>query len=241
MDTKKYLSCVFSGFTSAFLFHPIDSLRTRLLFGNKVFTMRALYNGFCFGALANIAKNAVTYPTQEFIKGNLGGLGLTQRETVSGLLSGILLGFFSTPVNAIKVPLFSSSSSTLGSVTKQIYATYGLKGFYRGCMGTIMRDAVWNMLYFPLFANINKKFDNRFLSAVLASMISLFFTYPFDGIRMFRQNNKANYNFWYGFKYAFNTSPANLKSFGVCMIRVPLSVSLSHYIYLISNDILIKK
>ena len=105
-------------------------------------------------------------------------------------------------------------------------------------MGTLARDIIWNTIYFPTFYYLKKELDNRFISSTIAAAVSLCFSYPFDGIRMYRQNNKSNYNFFYGLKYSLNTSSGNIKSFMTAMIRVPLSISSSHYIYLISNDIL---
>jgi hypothetical protein len=135
-----------------------------------------------------------------------------------------------TPINTIKIPLMISAKSNVTSTIKNIYNTHGVTGFYRGGVGTLIRDATWNTMYFPVYGWINSKIDNRFCSSVTAGAIAMCFSYPFDGIRMFRQNNKNNYNFWHGFKYSFNRSPENIKSFGICLIRVPLSVAVSHYV-----------
>ena len=239
----EYISCIISGASSALIFHPIDSLRSRYLFGNKNMSIRALYNGIMFNTLSTIIKQCATFPTQEFIKKKLANtpMSILQQNLISGLLSGIFLSIVSTPINTIKVPLMISAKSNTPSVIKNIYSTYGIRGFYRGGASTIARDSIWNTIYFPLFGYTNNIIDNRFISSIIAGTCSLCVSYPFDGIRMFRQNNKNNYNFWHGFKYAFNTSPENIKSFSVCLIRVPLSIAISHYIYLKSNDILHNK
>jgi hypothetical protein len=206
-------------------------------------SLSALYNGITFGIGTNIIKLCAVYPTQEFIKGKMVNTSLSQclQNSLSGLISGVVLSLVTTPINTIKVPLMISAKSNVRSTVKYIYNTHGLKGFGRGGIGTLIRDITWNTIYFPLFAFLNDRLNNKFGSSIIAGSCAMCISYPFDGIRMFRQNNKNNYNFWYGFKYSFNRSSENLKSFGVCMIRVPLSVASSHYMYLKCNDLFIKK
>lgn len=240
----KYVSCVISGLISTTIFHPIDVARTRFFFGsNGLFNFKILYNGFTFSAITAIIKQSAVFPTQELINAQLKEtthLTVRYREQISGLLSGVILSFVATPINAIKVPLMTKVENTSISTIKQIYKTYGIKGFYRGGVGTLYRDALWNGLYFPIFSELNNMLNNRFIASVMSGAIAMCVSYPFDGIRLFRQNNKADYNFWHGFKYSFNRSPENIKSFVICMIRVPMSVAMSHYIYLVSNDTLNK-
>ncbi len=202
-----------------------------------------LCNGIAFNTWSIIIKQCATFPTQEFIKRKLENKSMSnlQQNLLSGLFSGMFLSMISTPINTIKIPLMISAKSNTYSVIKNIYSTYGICGFYRGGASTIARDSIWNTIYFPLFGYTNNIIDNRFISSMIAGACSLCVSYPFDGIRLFRQNNKNNYNFWHGFKYAFNTSPENIKSFAVCLARVPLSIAISHYIYLKSNDILHNK
>lgn len=235
MDLTKYFSCIVSGIITTAIFQPVDALRTRYFFGNPTFRLSALYNGFVFNTGTSVLKLSASYPTQEFISERL-PISPLYRESISGLIAGLTLSLVSTPINTIKIPLMANAQNNVFSVTKQIYSGYGLTGFYRGGIGTLMRDGVWNGIYFPIFYKLNERLENRFISSTLAGAFALCFSYPFDGIRMYRQNDKQNYNFWYGFKYSFNRSPENLKSFAICMTRVPLYVASSHYIYLFSND-----
>lgn len=238
MDCTKYISCMVSGIVTTTIFQPIDVIRTRYFFDStKNLSLRALYNGYIFNTYTTILKQCASLPTQEFIKTKLPFTQITN-ESIAGLISGLTLSLVSTPINTIKIPLMSNSNNTVTTTTKSIYINYGLKGFYRGGIGTLMRDVVWNGIYFPIFYKLNKTIDNKFLSSNIAAAIALCFSYPFDGIRLYRQNNKHNYNFWYGFKYSFNTSKENYKSFLMCLFRVPLSFSISHYLYLLLNELL---
>merc|ERR1719402_706260 len=42
------------------------------------------------------------------------------------------------------------------SVTKELLATKGIFGLYRGTKATMLRDVSFSMVYFPLFANLNR-------------------------------------------------------------------------------------
>lgn len=240
---KKYASCLISGMLGTMIFQPIDALRSISFFEYKNFTFKGLYNGFLFNCSTNILKVCSSYPTQEFIKSKVSHLPEIQRETLSGLLTGSVLTIVSTPANVIKTPLISDQTNKMIPIIKKTYGQYGLKGFYRGGIGTLLRDVVWSGIYFPTFYYINKKlnglnkyFDNRPVASVLSAALAACISYPFDGIRLYRQNEKQNYNFWYGFKYSFNRTSANLKSFMWSMLRVPFSIALSHYVYLRCND-----
>jgi hypothetical protein len=154
------------------------------------------------------------------------------------MLSGLLLSIVSTPINTIKTPLMISANSNTKSIIYHIYKCHGYNGFYRGWIGTLARDVLWNGLYFPLYSYFNNYLDNRLYCGILAGCCSVCVTYPFDGIRLYRQNHKDNYNFWHGFRKAFNMSFSNIKSFAICMIRVPLSVAFSHWTYLRTAEFL---
>lgn len=242
------LSCAISGTITTLIFQPIDALRTKLFFADKRLLIqnispKSLYNGILFAIPAQITKLCATFPIQTMIHDQLNKTQLTelQKNISSGMIAGLTLAMVSTPINAIKIPLMQNSDNKFMDVTKTVYDKYGLKGFYRGGMATMCRDIIWNTLYFPIFNAINEKYKNRFFASSIAGCCALVIAYPFDGIRMYRQNNKANYNFWYGFKYAFNTSPENIKSFILCFFRVPLAIAIGHYLYLFSNDSLKNK
>merc|ERR1719342_1885873 len=42
------------------------------------------------------------------------------------------------------------------SVTRELLATKGIFGLYKGTKATMLRDVSFSMVYFPLFANLNK-------------------------------------------------------------------------------------
>lgn len=241
ININDFVSCCVSGTVSSLLFHPIDSLRTKLFFGLtfKEINLKSLLNGIVFSTSTQIVKQCCTFPVQKYIKNNMpNSYSDTVNNIVSGSISGVFLSTVSTPINVIKIPLQHDNNNKVYGTVKDLYGKYGLKGFFRGYVGTSCRDVIWNGCYFPIFGYWNNKLDNRFAASSIAGCSALLVAYPFDGIRMYRQNNKSNYNFWHGFKAAFNTSKENQRSFLICFFRVPLAVSISHYTYMYCNDFL---
>ncbi|CAH6419608.1 Mitochondrial carrier protein [uncultured virus] len=246
MNTKeKYFSGCLTGIISTCIFHPIDSLKTRLFYEkNNIGSVKSFYNGLTFNVLTCCFKSMLTFPTQEYFKDKLieQKFSIYSSELYASICSGLLVGFFSTPINVIKLPLQSDpNKNKIFNIIQINYKNYGLKGFYRGGVGTLLRDVTWNAIYFPLFKYLNENhIDNKILSSISAGSIAMTISYPFDGIRMYRQNNNKNYNFWYGFSKALNFSSPNFKCYTISLLRVPTSMTLSHICYLYINDYLIK-
>lgn len=234
---KKYISCIISAVISTLL-QPLDASRMKLFFGDKMPTIKAAYNGCTFNYITHILKHSASYPTQEYVKNKLDHLPSFYREPLSGMIAGAILAIVSTPINVVKVPLITNQENRAIQLIRQIYKVDGLTGFFKGGIGTLMRDVVWSGVYFPAFYFINKKIDNRFMSSMLSASLAVCFSYSFDGIRLYKQNNKVNYDFWYGFRKSFNMSVENKQSFLLAILRVPISIACSHYVYLKCNDIL---
>lgn len=239
---KKYVSGILSGVVSVCFLHPFDAIRIRLFWGkNNGHLMKSLFNGFSFNMISTCFKNVATYPTQELFRDTMikHGYSQYQSELAASFGSGVFLGIVATPINAIKTPMQGHNNYKFLNVVRDIYSKFGLAGFYRGGMATVMRDTTWNTLYFPTYKYVNENhIENKFGASILSSVICLTFTYPLDGIRLYRQNNKENFRFWDGFKHSFNPSMNNLKSYLMCVTRVPLGVAITHMTYLYANDYL---
>jgi Mitochondrial carrier protein len=238
METsKKYLSGCLSGFIATSIFHPIDVLRIRLFFDLKSLgRFPILYHGITFNVLTGCLKNMVVYPTQEYLRDKLIKYQCDKytSELFGSLGTGISLSLAGTPINVIKIPLQADvQNRTVFFVMKDIYSKYGFRGFYRGGLGTFMRDISWITVYFPLFRYFGENVtENKILASIMAGIPAMTVSYPFDGLRLYRQNNKENYHFWTGFKKSFNLSSGNLKSYMVSLLRVPTMTTFSHMSYL---------
>ena len=81
------------------------------------------------------------------------------------------------------------------SVTRELLATKGITGLYKGTKATMLRDVSFSMVYFPLFANLNKLGPRRspdsneavfwwsFISGCAAGSISAAVVNPADVIK----------------------------------------------------------
>jgi hypothetical protein len=245
MTEAKYLSGFLTGAASTLIFHPFDALRIRLFYDTKeIGGIRSLYNGLKFNVATSCMKNMLTYPTHDYILERLqNNYTPYWADIYSSFLTGLLLSSASTPINVIKIPLQASGDKQRAiDIGRDIYRRYGVTGFYRGGLATFCRDVLWNTIYFPLFRFVNERVtNNKTASSVFSGMVTMTITYPFDGIRLYRQNNKNNYNFWYGFMYSFNRSRENIRSYGVSLVRIPLATTFSHMLYLYLSEKLSKK
>jgi solute carrier family 25 glutamate transporter 18/22 len=48
------------------------------------------------------------------------------------------------------------------SITRELFRTKGIFGLYRGLGATMLRDVSFSVVYFPLFANLNKLGPKKF-------------------------------------------------------------------------------
>ena len=96
----------------------------------------------------------------------------------------------------------------------------------------------WSTVYFPLFKFINDKGYSRESSSMISAACGLVTSYPFDGVRLYRQNHKGNYNFWHGFRESFRFTKSNFRSLFIALTRVPLATTFSHMTYFKLTELL---
>ena len=245
MDTsKKLTSGLITGAANTVLFYPIDVLRVRLFLKHRSVST-GLSNGLSFSVLAGAIKNLATYPVQEIIQSGLAQTRLSEKSTqvYSGMLTGIVASVVGNPINAIKVPLQSShTKKSTYQVVSTIYKNYGVSGFFRGGWGLFARDFSWATVYFSSYGfslwHVNQLITPRFnkqneiVASLFSGAASMVVAYPFDGMRLYRQYHKNDYNIWHGFRASLKPTAANIRSFTTGLVRVPLSITFSHISYL---------
>ena len=134
------------------------------------------------------------------------------REMAAGGSAGMCQIVVTTPMELLKIQLQdagrvaaqlkAAGQSTAHlpkisalSVTRELLATKGIFGLYKGTKATMLRDVSFSMVYFPLFANLNKLGPRRspdsteavfwwsFISGCAAGSISAAVVNPADVIK----------------------------------------------------------
>jgi len=131
-----------------------------------------LYKGCSMNAALMAPETAIKMTVNDFCRRKLskddGSISISS-EVIAGALAGICQSSVSTPMELIKIQLQdhgrtrTSSNSFSGvsgpassfSALNEIFKAGGGFSLYKGGLPTILRNIVFAMIYFPLFANIN--------------------------------------------------------------------------------------
>merc|ERR1711970_353461 len=125
-----------------------------------------MYRGSAVNILLITPEKAIKLAANDFFRHKLtrpdGSLPVS-REMVAGGCAGLCQIVVPTPMELLKIQLQAAGQSTAHlpkisalSVTKELLATKGIFGLYRGTKATMLRDVSFSMVYFPLFANLNR-------------------------------------------------------------------------------------
>jgi solute carrier family 25 (mitochondrial carnitine/acylcarnitine transporter), member 20/29 len=237
MSITDYISSIVAGATCA-LFHPLDSLYYNNIINGK--RPELLRRGLTFNTVTSIIKVCGIFPTQEFIKRKLDWMSPYYQNSVSGMATGLIMSIIVTPINAVKVPLITQTTKTnVVTITKEIYAKDGLRGYFKGTGLTLGRDGFGYGTYFALFPILDKQIDNKMIASVTASIIALCVAFPFDVARTYRQNNTTNDTIFQCLKKSINTRGQG-HVFAIYMIRMILSIPIGHCTYLWTKEFIEK-
>merc|ERR1711936_107946 len=174
-----------------------------------------MYRGSAVNILLITPEKAIKLAANDFFRHKLtksdGSLPIS-REMLAGGSAGLCQIVVTTPMELLKIQLQdagrvaaqmkAAGQSTAHlpkisalSVTKELLATKGIFGLYRGTKATMLRDVSFSMVYFPLFANLNKLGPRRspnsteavfwwsFISGCAAGSISAAVVNPADVIK----------------------------------------------------------
>merc|ERR1712042_415955 len=135
-----------------------------------------MYRGSAVNILLITPEKAIKLAANDFFRHKLtkpdGTLPVT-REMVAGGCAGLCQIVVTTPMELLKIQLQdagrvaaqlkSQGQSTAQlpkisalSITKELLASKGIFGLYKGTKATMLRDVSFSMVYFPLFANLNR-------------------------------------------------------------------------------------
>jgi len=134
-----------------------------------------MYRGSAVNILLITPEKAIKLAANDFFRHKLtkpdGSLPVT-REMLAGGSAGLCQIVVTTPMELLKIQLQdagrvqaqmkAAGQSTAHlpkisalSVTKELLATKGIFGLYKGTKATMLRDVSFSVVYFPLFANLN--------------------------------------------------------------------------------------
>jgi len=238
---NKLRNGMISGSAVCVIAHPTDTYWYRLLLNNKPqkLGIKSLYNGVTFNIISTGIKGIALFSVQDVVNDIFIRLGYSKAisSIYSGICAGVVLGTIANPINAIKVPLqVSYNRITTANACKQIYNKYKLRGFYNGGLSIFLRDLTYSTVYFPLFTYLyNNSNMNKLCCTMISGMTSVLISYPFNCVRLYRQDIRNNISFMDAFKKSFELSTRNFKSLIIMALRIPLLNGLTHIIYMRLN------
>jgi len=174
-----------------------------------------MYRGSAVNILLITPEKAIKLAANDYFRQRLtkkdGTLPVT-REMMAGGSAGLCQIVVTTPMELLKIQmqdagrvaaqLKASGQSTANlpkisalSVTKELLKAKGILGLYKGTGATMLRDVSFSMVYFPLFANINKMGPRKspgsseavfwwsFVSGMVAGSISAAVVNPADVVK----------------------------------------------------------
>ncbi|KAM4748719.1 mitochondrial glutamate carrier 2 [Rhinophrynus dorsalis] len=156
-----------------------DFFRNRLAQEGKELT---LFREMLAGCGAGTCQVIVTSP-MEMLKIQLQDAGrLATQRVVAG--QGVAAAVPHPSTTALQKP------SAL-QITKELLRTQGVSGVYKGLGATLLRDVPFSIIYFPLFANVNKlgqrtphekaPFYHSFIAGCFAGSVAAVAVTPLDG------------------------------------------------------------
>jgi len=174
-----------------------------------------MYRGSAVNILLITPEKAIKLAANDYFRHRLtrpDGKLPVHREMVAGGLAGLCQIVITTPMELLKIQLqdagrLAAQMKAAGqstkdlpkisalSVTRELLATKGITGLYRGTGATGMRDVSFSVVYFPLFANLNSLGPRRspdstdavfwwsFVSGMIAGSVSACAVNPADVIK----------------------------------------------------------
>ncbi|XP_014666211.1 PREDICTED: mitochondrial glutamate carrier 1-like [Priapulus caudatus] len=141
--------------------------------GKKVFKAEGflgMYRGCAVNALLITPEKAIKLVVNDLMRHKLSKDGQSlslPRQMIAGGSAGLCQIVVTTPMELLKIQLQDAGrSAQKGSqpvarksaltITMELLRTKGIFGLYKGMAATMLRDVVFSLIYFPLFANLNK-------------------------------------------------------------------------------------
>lgn len=180
------------------LLYPLDTLKTRTQNSYNQSYKLPLYYGYRVAICSQIPYGMIVFGMYENIKSALvkKNLGISRYNIylTSALLSDFMGTIFLSPCEIIKQNIQIGKFNTVHMAYKRIIYLYGLKGFYKGYSGLVMRDLPFRAIQLPIYETLKDNYTNEntdnitntfktSLMGAVAGMTAASITNPVDVIK----------------------------------------------------------
>lgn len=157
---------------SIFLLYPLDTIKTRLQMSAAKranlapLALSTLYRGVIGSLIGQIPYGMLTFGSYEVYKSKfIAACPETPKEylyIVSAILGDITGSFWLCPSEVIKQQMQGGVHTNIVSAIKSTFKATGLKGFYRGYYGQIMRDVPFRAIQLPSYEVVKRIYMRKF-------------------------------------------------------------------------------
>ena len=259
-----------AGLVSTLALQPLDVLKTRLQESTTPASLptiindillkkgdwRVLWRGTTASLLRNVPGTAAYFWLLEKLRLKMQTIPPTKNCDVSlrdGLAGGVArasIGFVMMPLTVLKVRMESSMTAKLSSlqVTSNLYRIEGVRGFFRGYLATMARDAPHAAIYVSTYHRVKKRMMkigyksssliNSAVAGLVAGVAASTATHPFDVLKTHVQLGVGNVCNSRGFSAPpFPKWRVLWQGYGTRLTRKTLSSALTWTVYEIVLDI----
>eukprot|EP00668_Euglena_longa_P003867 GGOE01004530.1.p1 GENE.GGOE01004530.1~~GGOE01004530.1.p1 ORF type:complete len:299 (-),score=90.32 GGOE01004530.1:37-897(-) len=207
-----------AGIVEILMMYPTDVVKTRtqlatgssrslpVLLRSMVQREGALvfYRGISAPIVSEAPKRAVKFSTNELYRGmmvdaqgQISALGYL----AAGACAGATEAFVNCPFEVVKVRMQAADSkafyNSTGDAAKKILLTEGPQALYKGIEAQLIRNAVWNGLYFCITPLLQRRLGadrgsmGAMVPGMVAGIIATTCSTPFDVVKSRMQNQKG--------------------------------------------------
>jgi len=242
-EANNYCAGLAAGISSTMIAYPLDVARVRILFGASI---KNITNGMGFTIAFSIVKQGLVWPLQKTLHNYVEKQHFTGLAgiLVSGAIGNVIPGIVCNPGNVIKVRYMESHKAiTLREICKDIIKNEGWLVFKQGIEATILRDALWGSVYFPVFTYFKRFLDKKSKNELLVNMTcsstaaatATTLSSVLDGIRLWQMKSagrEGHHSFIQGLKLVLKPTRSNFLATFTGVLRVTISTMLGHLTYL---------
>lgn len=216
MNISSFIAGSIAGASGVLVGHPFDSLKVRMQVGQNyqvkqwnADVIRQLYRGISPPLVSVGGIAAINFALYESFKSFLRKRQTENTNRVplshifyAGCFSGAIISTFTSPVGVVKVQLQIAKHLGFRQCVHDMFATYGIRSFYRGSLLTFLMESPGRGLYLWTYEAVKSLCLNpyewptrivnprddfpiylRALSASTAGIVCWFVIYPFDVIK----------------------------------------------------------